>query len=466
MNRPGSSGHPLRVAVVGSGPAGFYTIQHLFRQKDLDVRADLFERLETPFGLVRFGVAPDHPKIKSVTAVYEKLARNPGFRFFGNVEFGSRLRLAELPRHFHQIVFCTGAQTDRRLGIPGEELNGSHAATDFVAWYNGHPDFSHLEFDLGCESAMVVGVGNVAADVARILARSPDELATTDIADYALEALRRSKIRVVHLVGRRGPVQAAFTNPEIKELGKLADCETSTRPDEMELDALSAQALVNADDKTTPRKLEILRSYSGRRQQECSRKLILRFLASPVELLGDDAGRVRAVRLVRNELYTANDGSLRPRSTDRFETVDAGLVFRSVGYHGVALADLPFKERWGVLPNEAGRIIAPETRAPLTGLYTSGWIKRGPSGVIGTNKADAQETVECMLDDLREGKLLEPDQPEPEAIEHSLDERGARVVTYDDWKKLDALEVAQGKEQGRPRVKITDHASFMRALGR
>jgi ferredoxin--NADP+ reductase len=466
MIRPGSSHHPLRVAVVGSGPAGFYTIQHLFQQKDLEVRADLFERLETPFGLVRFGVAPDHPKIKSVTAVYEKLARNPGFRFFGNVEFGSQLRLAELQRHYHQIVFCTGAQTDRRLGIPGEDLNGSHAATDFVAWYNGHPDFSHLEFDLDCESAMVVGVGNVAADVARILTRSPEELATTDIADYALDALRRSRVRVVHLVGRRGPVQAAFTNPEIKELGELADCETSTRSDEMELDALSAEALAAADDKATPRKVELLQSYNERRRPECSRKLILRFLASPAELLGDDAGRVRAVRLVRNELYTADDGSLRPRPTDRFETVDAGLVFRSVGYRGVALADLPFNERWGVLPNEAGRIVDPETLAPLTGLYTSGWIKRGPSGVIGTNKADAHETVECMLEDLREGRLLEPEQSDTESIADSLDERGARVVTYDDWKQLDALEVAQGKAQGRPRVKITDHAGFMRALGR
>jgi ferredoxin--NADP+ reductase len=466
MNRPGSTSQPLRVAVIGSGPAGFYTIQHLFRQQELSVQADLFERLETPFGLVRYGVAPDHPKIKSVIAVYEKLARHPGFRFFGNVGFGNQLKLADARRHYHQIVFCTGAQTDRHLGIPGEDLIGSHSATDFVAWYNGHPDFSHLEFDLDCESAMVVGVGNVAADVARILTRDPAELAATDIADYALDALRNSQIRVVHLVGRRGPVQAAFTNPEIKELGALAGCETSTLPDEMELDELSAQALADAEDKATSRKVELLRSYCDRRQPDRSRKLILRFLASPVEFVGNGAGRVDSVRLVRNELYESDDGSLRPRSTDRFESVDAGLVFRSVGYRGVALPDLPFEESWGVIPNDAGRIIDPETRAPLTGLYTSGWIRRGPSGVIGTNKADAQETVKSMIEDLRAGVLLEPERPEPGAIREFLDERGARVVTYDDWQKLDALEIARGKAQDRPRVKITRHEEFLNALER
>jgi ferredoxin--NADP+ reductase len=465
MSNLGSPDDPLRVAVVGSGPAGFYTVQHLFQAPDLQVTVDMFDRLPTPFGLVRHGVAPDHQKIKSVTAVYHKLAGKPGFRFFGNVAYGRDITLAQLCSHYHQVVFCTGAQTDRRLGIPGEDLAGSHPATEFVAWYNGHPDYADLRFDLSHEGAVVVGVGNVAVDVARILCRSVEELAATDIADHALDALRASRVKVVHLVGRRGPVQAAFTNPEAKELGELEGTETSALAEELELDELSREALESGADKSTRRKVEILRGLADRRQPDRPRKLILRFLLSPVEILGDDRGCVSGVRLVRNELYRADSRALKARATDRFETLKAGLVFRSVGYHGVPLPELPFREDWGIVPNEDGRIVEAPGSAALPGLYVAGWIKRGPTGVIGTNKADAQATVAGMLEDLRSGTTLHPTQTGPDLVPRRLADGGVRYVSYDDWLKLDALEVRAGRSQGRPRVKFTTREQIARALG-
>jgi ferredoxin--NADP+ reductase len=461
---PGTSTRPLRVAVIGSGPAAFYTVQHLTQVDDLAVEIDMFERLPAPFGLVRYGVAPDHPKIKSVTAVYEKLAAKPGFRLFGNVEFGNDLTLDDLAAHYHQIAFCTGAQTDRSLGIPGEDLGGSWPATEFVAWYNGHPDFAHLRFDLSHRRAVVVGIGNVAVDVARILCRTPDELARTDIADHALDALRRSAVEEVLLVGRRGPAQAAFTSPEAKELGELEGATVSTLPDEVELDPLSREYLERNPDKSVKRKLEILGSYAGQVEPRRAKRLIVRFLTSPVEILGNGDARVRAVRLVRNELYADEAGGLRSRATDRHELVEAGLVLRSVGYRGTSLPGVPFDERRGVIPNDAGRVIDPATGRPLAGLYVAGWIKRGPSGVIGTNKPDAGETVRAMLADLADAKRLEPAAPEAGAVERRLRQRGARFLTYEDWRAIDAAEVARGKAQGRPRVKFIARSEFLEAL--
>jgi len=464
MPQLGSEQAPLRVAVVGSGPAGFYTIHALFNRKELNVRVDMFERLVAPFGLVRHGVAPDHPKMKSVTAAYHKLATAPAFRFFGGVEYGRDVTLDDLRRHYHQIVFCTGAQTDRRLGIAGEDLAGSHPATEFVAWYNGHPDFRDLEFNLDAECAVVIGVGNVAVDVARILCRTRDELATTDIADHALEALSKSRVREVYLVGRRGPVQAAFTNTEVKELGALVGANVATLPEEMELDPISREALES--DRTAQKKVEILRGFAEPPASPKDKQLTLRFLASPVEIVGNAEGEVSAIRLVRNELYQSDDGAVRSRATDAHETLDTGLVFRSVGYRGVPLPELPFRDDWGVLPNEQGCIVDTETREPLLGLYCAGWIKRGPSGVIGTNKKDAFETVTGMLEDLQNGRLLEPEFPQLESIEALLRSRNAEFVSYEEWETLDALEVEQGASQGRPRVKFTRHDDFDRALGR
>lgn len=463
MERPGTAERPLRVAVIGSGPAGFYTVQHLLQSDDRVIEIDMYERLPTPFGLVRYGVAPDHQKIKAVTKIYHKLATNPRFRFCGNVDYGRHLSLADLKRHYHQVVFSTGAQTDRRLGIPGEDLAGSHSATEFVAWYNGHPDYTGLQFDLSVPAAVVVGVGNVAVDVARILCRTPEELATTDIADYALEALRRSAVRRVYLLGRRGPAQAAFTNPEVKELGNLPDAETRTLAEDLAPDETDP-ASPEATDKATLRKLEILRSLVDRREPAKSRKLEIRFLVSPTEILGDGDGRVRGVRLVRNRLRLDAKGRLRAEPTDRTDELEAGLVFRSVGYRGEPLPDLPFREDWATVPNDRGRITDGPGGPPLRGLYVAGWIKRGPTGVIGTNKPDAGETVESMLEDLQAGLLLDPDRPETGALERQLEGRGARVVSYPDWLRLDAIEVSRGEPLGRPRVKITDSADFVKAL--
>ncbi len=464
MSQIGTESNPLRVAIIGAGPTGFYTAEHLFRQKELVVEVDMFERLPSPYGLVRYGVAPDHQKIKSVTKVYDRTAKKPGFRFFGNVELGKHIQVADLRQHYHQIVYTTGAQTDRRLGIPGEDLEGSLPATEFVAWYNGHPDYRDYEVDLSVEAAAVVGIGNVAMDVARILCRTPEELAKTDIADYALEALSRSKIKEVYVLGRRGPAQAKFTTPEIKELGEMQDADVIVLAEEAELDALSQAALAESDDRATQKKVEVIQSYVGREPSGKSRKLTVRFLVSPVELMGDENGRVAKMRLVKNELYKTESGALRPRATDQFEEIPVGLVFRSVGYRGKALPGVPFYDDWGVILNEEGRVIDPDTSEPVLGEYTGGWIKRGPSGVIGTNKPDALETVKHMLEDLADGKTLSPAQPSPEAAEAMVRERQPDFFTYAEWLQLKEIEEIKGAEQGRPRVKFTSAAEMKTAL--
>ncbi len=465
MTQPGTAEHPLRVAIVGSGPAGFFVAQHLLARTDVVVTVDLFERLPTPFGLVRFGVAPDHEEIKRVARTFEKTAAKPAFRFFGNVDYGRHLTLEDLKRHYHQICFTTGAQTDRRLGVPGEDLRGSHPATEFVAWYNGHPDYRDHRFDLSAERVAVIGVGNVAVDVARILCRTPEELATTDIADYALEALRRSRVREVVMLGRRGPVQAAFTNPELKELGELAGADVAVRADEIALDPLSQAELERAEDqRTLERKIEILREFAQRPASGKPRRLVLRFLASPVELTGDAAGRVTGLVVVRNRLVADGKGGLKAEPTAQKEELPVGLVFRSVGYHGTALPGLPFDERRGVVPNQQGRVVDSATSHPLPGLYVAGWIKRGPTGVIGTNKPDALETVEAMLEDVPAGRVHQPGQPDPAAGEAAVRRCQPRYVSYQDWLKLDRLEQERGKTAGRPRVKFTAVADMLAAL--
>ena len=462
----GTPERPLRVAIVGAGPTGFYTADHLLRNVQVVVEVDLFDRLPTPYGLVRLGVAPDHQKIKFVTNAFDKVAANPRFRFYGGVEFGKDVTLTDLKTHYHQIVYCTGAQTDRRMGIPGEDLSGSHPATEFVAWYNGHPDYRDCTFDLTQERVAVVGVGNVAVDVVRILCRTAEELAKTDIADYALDALRKSRVKEVYLLGRRGPAQAAFTNPEVKELGELADADVTARPDEVELDPLSRAAVERSQDRATQKKVEILKAYARRQPTGKSRRLTLRFLVSPVELIADGAGGVAALRLVRNELYATSTGALQPRATDQFENLPVGLVFRSVGYRGVPVPGVPFNDSWGVILNDKGRVLDPDTKQPIVGEYTAGWIKRGPTGVIGTNKPDAAETVECMFEDLARGAVLEPTRPETAAAETLVRQRQPNFFSYADWLKLDAIEVSRGRAQGRPRVKLTRLDEILSALGR
>lgn len=466
MSTLGTADNPLRVAIVGAGPTGFYTAERLFKEKRLVIEIDMLERLPTPFGLVRYGVAPDHQKIKSVTAAYDRIARTPGFRFFGNVQVGHDVTVDDLRRHYHQIVFTTGAQTDRALNIPGADLLNHHPATDFVAWYNGHPDFRDCHFDLSPERVAVIGVGNVAVDVCRILCRTPEELAKTDIADYALEALRHSQVKEVYMIGRRGPLQAAFTTPEIKELGEMADCDTFTLPEEIALDPLSQAALEQEADRATRRKVEIIQSYAGLAPTGKARRLYVRFLVSPVELYGDDTEHVRAMRLVHNELYATSSGSLQSRPTDQFEMLDVGLVFRSIGYMGVPVPGVPFHSKWGVILNEKGRVIDPDSQRPIAGEYTAGWIKRGPSGVIGTNKPDAAETVEQMLADVAEDVTLEPAAPTATAAEALIRERQPNYFSYPDWQRLDELEMARGQALGRPRLKFTSVAEMTAALGR
>ncbi len=466
MTQPGTEAQPLRVAIIGSGPAGFYTAEKLLKQQRVVVEVDMYDRLPAPFGLVRFGVAPDHEKIKNVTRVFAKLASSPDFRFFGNVDVGTHVTLNDLRRHYHQVCYATGAQTDRRMGIPGEDLERSHPATEFVAWYNGHPEYRDCRFDLTVERVAVVGVGNVAVDVARVLCRTPEELAKTDVADYALAALRESKVKEVYILGRRGPAQAAFTNPEVKELGELAGADLAVLPEEVELDPLSRAKLEESEDKATKKKVEILQSYVDRRPEGRPRTLTLRFLVSPVELYGNERRQVNGMRLVRNELYVSDDGSLRPRPTDRFEDLQVDMVFRSVGYRGVPLAGLPFHERWGIVPNEKGRVVDPEMDEPLTGVYVAGWIKRGPTGVIGTNKPDAGETVSAMLEDVAAGKLLSPGQPDRDAAEQLVRRSQPQFVSWSDWLALQEFEEAKGKEQGRPRVKFTSLEEMLVALNR
>lgn len=456
--RPGTPADPLRVAIVGAGPAGFFLAERLLGKEGISVEVDLYERLPTPYGLVRFGVAPDHEKIKNVTRSFDKIAARPGFRFFGNVDVGRDITLDDLRRFYHQVCFTTGAQTDRHMGIPGEDLARSHPATEFVAWYNGHPDYRDLTFDLSVERVAVVGVGNVAVDVARMLCRTPEELAGTDTADYAQEALRRSQVREVYLLGRRGPLQAAFTNPEAKELGELDGADICVLPEEVALDPLSQAALDGGEDNAARKKIEILREFSRRARTGKPRVLTIRFLVSPVELLGDGQGRVRAMRLARNRLVDGTGGALRAEATGQFEELPVELVFRSVGYRGVPLAGLPFDQRAGIVPNERG-CVAP-------GIYVAGWIKRGPTGVIGTNKPDAAETAEAMLADLQRDVHLAPGQPAAAAAEAHVRRVQPAVVSYPDWQRLDRFETERGKALGRPRLKCTTVREMLDVVGR
>jgi ferredoxin--NADP+ reductase len=439
----------LRVAVIGSGPAGFYAAGDLLKR---GAEVDLFERLPTPWGLVRQGVAPDHPKIKAVSRVFEKIAAQPGFRFFGNVEIGRDLSADDLRRHYHAIVWSVGAQIDRRMGIEGEDLPGSLSATAFVAWYNGHPDYCDLEIDLDVERVVVVGNGNVALDCARMLALTREELVATDTADVAIDAIADSPIKEIVVLGRRGPVQAAFTTPELQELGELADADVWVEPADMELDAASAAALEGEGMALPRRNVDVLRTYAGRPGTGKPRRVVLRFLASPVELRGD--GRVEKVVIARNHLEAGEDGSLRAVPTGETEELEAGLVLRSVGYRGTPLEGVPFDERRHLIPNEGGRVLDADGNV-LPGEYCAGWIKRGPSGVIGTNKKDATESIELLVEDAEAGRLREPEEPSAEAIERLVWERADHVVEYAGWEAIDEHERGSGEPHGRPRVKLT-----------
>lgn len=456
---PGTSERPLRVAIVGAGPSGFYTAAALLARKDLAVSIDLVDRLPTPYGLVRYGVAPDHAKIKEVTRVFERLGLDPRVRYLGNVEFGRDLALDDLRRHYDQSVFAVGGQSDRRLGVSGEDLAGSHSSTAFVAWYSRHPDFLDLPVDLATPAAAVVGIGNVAVDVARVLARDPEELARTDISDDALAALRASAVRDVHVLSRRGPVQAKCAPAELKELMELPGVDLIVDPAELELDEGSRAEL--AGDLQAQKNLELLRACAARGATGAPRRIHLRFLVSPVALEGA-GGRVRTVRLERNRLEPGRDG-VAARGTGVFESLDAGLVVRAVGYRSLPLPGLPFDERRGVIPNEGGRVVDPATGLRMPGLYVAGWVKRGPTGLIGSNKPCGAETAAAMVEDLP--ATVPAIEPDAAAVDRLLAARGARRVDFAAWQRLDRLEIARGAGQGRPRVKFGPVAEMLAALG-
>lgn len=452
MGEIGTEENPLRVAIVGSGPAGFYTAEHVMKPDQQVVEVDMFDRLPTPFGLVRAGVAPDHPKIKSVIRVYEKTAKREGFRFFGNVEVGKDISVEELRERYHAIVFAYGTSTDNKLGIPGEDLPGSRSATEFVNWYNAHPDFADHEFDLSCKRVVVIGNGNVAADVARMLALPREELETTDTADHAIEALSESGVEEIVVLGRRGPAQAAFTNPEVRELGEMTQADIVIDPADMDLDEIS-QAYIDSEDcdPTNRRNVEIFTEFSEREPEGKKQRIVLRFLCSPVEIQGD--GKVERIVIGRNELTADESGHVRATDTGERETLETGLVLRSIGYKGVPIEGVPFDEKRGLIPNENGRVTEDGEQVP--GLYATGWIKRGPSGVIGTNKKDAQDTADSLLADLKAGKIGDaPLASDRESTETLLAERKPDHVTYEGWEAIDAAEIAAGEPKGRPRVKF------------
>lgn len=434
----------LAAAVIGSGPAGFYTAAALLAVPDRNVRVDMFERLPTPWGLVRAGVAPDHPKIKSIAALFARTATHQRFRFFGNVEVGTHVGRAELVSRYDVVVYCVGAPADRELGIPGEDLPGVVGAGDFVGWYNGHPDFRDIPVDVGAERAVVVGNGNVALDVARVLATPPDRLAATDIADHALDALRGSRIREVVVLGRRGPGQAAFTSPELRELAELTGAAVVVDP---------AQ-LAGVDDTHLPHvprhNLQILREYAAARPVNGGRRVVLRFFTSPIEVHGRD--RVEAIVLGRNVL----DPEGRLLDTGERAVLPAGLVVRAVGYRGVPLPGVPFDEVSGVIPNRDGRVTGGD------GEYVAGWIKRGPTGIIGTNKRDAVDTVHTILADL-DAAPRPSRAADPGAVESWLRGRRPELIDLAGWDAIDAAEREAGEPQGRPRVKLCTWADLLAA---
>ncbi len=443
----------LRVAVIGSGPAGFYAAGSLL-DADLPFEVDMIERLPTPWGLVRLGVAPDHPKIKAVSRAFERIAAQPGFRFLGNVTVGRDLTHEDLTRLYDAVIYAFGAQTDRRLEIPGEDLPGSWAATEFVAWYNGHPDYQQLEFDLSTERAVVVGAGNVALDVIRMLALSPEEIRPTDTTDPAIEAILDSGLEEIVMLARRGPAQAAFTTPELKELGELADADVVVDPAELELDQASEAALEH--DTNARRNVEVLREFATRAPTGKRRTIRLRFAVSPVTILG--AGRVEAVEVVKNELVADEAGRVRAVPTEERETIPCGVVFRSVGYLGVALPGVPFDEESGTIPNSGGRMVD-AYGGPVPGVYCAGWIKRGPTGVIGTNKKDAAETVELLL-------ARGDSAATAESVDELLASRGVEHVTYAGWEAIDAEERGRGEPHGRPRIKLCSWEELREAARR
>ncbi|MFE3189442.1 NAD(P)-binding protein [Nocardia sp. NPDC059240] len=452
---------PLRVAIVGSGPAGSYAARELLKHSGVEVA--MFDRLPTPGGLIRAGVAPDHPATKSVADIFDPMMSDRRFHLYLDVEIGAHVTHDELLAHHHAVIYAHGAAGDRRLGIAGEELAGSVSATEFVNWYNGHPDYAARTFDLSGPRAVIIGNGNVALDIARILVTDPDRLARTDMADHAVNALRDSAIEEVVVLGRRGPAQAAYTTPELLALSNVPGVDVITDPAETNLDPASRAAVGNpANPASLRQKSRIAAEYSTRPATPGNRRILLRYLAAPVEILGED--HVTGLRVSRNRLEQSESGAIRVVPTGVEEIIGTGLVLRAVGYRGTALPGLPFDAGKGVIPNSLGRVRDPDTGTVLAGVYVTGWIKRGPSGVIGTNKECAKETVAQLIADFSTGKLTAPSTSIAQ-FTALMRERRPESIALSGWRAIDSVERRNGRSQGRPRVKLTD-LTELRAAGR
>lgn len=459
MSQLGSQNSPLRVAIVGAGPSGFYAADALFKT-DLVVEVDAFDRLPTPFGLLRGGVAPDHQKMKTVASYYQRVADKNAerFRFFGNVEVGKDISVSELQEFYHAIVFSYGAESDKKTGLPGEDLPGVHSAREFVAWYNGHPDYVNAKFDLSSEVVAIIGQGNVAVDVARILAKTPDELKDSDISEHALEALRKSNVKEIHMIGRRGPVQAAFTELEIREFAHLSDCDILVKKEDLVLDAANAAELEQMESNKARKNMEALKDLAEIPLKGRSRRVEVRFFQVPTAMTGDT--HVTGMNL--DEIKLGGEAfNQKVIPTGKTLHIPATLIFRSIGYKGEGLPGLPFDPKKGILPNNKGRVTTLEG-TPVSGLYTAGWIKRGPTGVLGSNKPCSTETVNSILEDLP--SFTDLPRKALSELEALLKQRGIRSISFSDWTKLDRVEVERGQKVGKPREKFVSLEDVFQTL--
>ncbi len=452
----GTQSRPLRVAIIGSGPSGFYAAESLLKNDTIVAEIDMFEYLPTPFGLVRAGVAPDHQQIKSVAKIYDKIASMENFRFWGNVQFGSDLSREELLDTFDTIIYAIGAQSDRSMGVSGEDKKGSHSATEFVAWYNGHPDYKDAQFDLSQEKVAIVGMGNVALDIARVLALTPDEIAKTDIPHHVQEQLKASKVREINLIARRGPLQAAFTNTGTKEIPDLEGAVAIVDPEELTLENNTAQTLTDSGDKKMVQNFQFLESISSNEIDPSKRVIRFMFRKSPQEIVGGDS--VTGITMVTNELFTDDEGRIHHTMTEDLETLDCGLVFRSVGYKVRPVDGIQYDAKRGTVANVEGRVIDADSGETVRGEYVVGWAKRGASGVIGTNKPDSIATVEKLLEDLPQWSGDELVKPQAQTIKELLDGKNIHYVPFEDWKIIEKIEHEEGKAREKPREKfVTIH---------
>jgi len=450
MSTIGTEQNPLLVAIVGSGPSGFYAAEALIKS-EIAVKVDILERLPSPFGLVRSGVAPDHQKLKQAIKLYEKVAQSPDFNLIANVTVGTDVTVEELCNSHHAVIFTCGAESDRKLGVPGENLIGSYTATEFVGWYNGHPDYRAREFDLSNDVAVIIGQGNVAADVSRILSKTVDELKHTDIAEHALDALAESKIKEIHVIGRRGPAQAKFTPKELREFGEIQDCNPIVLPEDMLLNAESAKELEEKSNVGSKKIYDLFCEFSKREIDSAkSKKCFFSFLMGPKELCG--TSRLEKIILEKNSL-SGEPFKQSARGTGETIELETGILFRSIGYRGIPISGVPFHDSWGTIPNDKGRVTDNEANI-VPQMYTAGWIKRGPSGIIGTNRACSVETVNCLLEDL--AKLDDgSNKTGATAILSILNDKNSRHISYDEWQKINAKEIERGEQKGKPREKYT-----------